>query len=251
MSPKLIVILTSLLFFGMLEQLHPFFQIKAPLLHRMGGNFGLGLINTIATQLTVVGGLTWIWQHPLQLQLPFSPPLLPVSFLLQGIIAFCVLDAYLYLWHRAMHTFGWGWRLHQWHHSDRRMNVSTAYRFHTAEVLLSNVPKLSLIALLGISPEALMLYECCFAASLIFHHSNWALPRGCDRVLSYLIVTPNLHRLHHSQLRSHQQYNFSSLLTVWDRWFGTWQYPVDPRQIQLGLGRSSGSLQSGTRSSFG
>lgn len=234
MSAKVAAILTGLFLFGLLETLYPFFQFKTSLPRRMVLNFSLGLINAIALQVTILAMLAWIWQHPTQLQLPIAQPFPHLPGLLQVILSFCVLDAYLYLWHRAMHRFAWGWQLHRWHHSDREMNVSTAYRFHPGEVLLSNVPKLSLIVFLGISPEALAFYELCFAVSLIFHHSNWALPVKCDRVLSRLIVTPNLHRLHHSQQRHHQHCNFSSLLTLWDRGFGTWQYPAHPEQIRLG-----------------
>jgi sterol desaturase/sphingolipid hydroxylase (fatty acid hydroxylase superfamily) len=175
----------------------------------MGLNFSLGVFNTIVTQLTTLSLLTWLWQNPWHdSSVPFW-------------VTFLSLDAYLYFWHRAMHHYDWGWRLHRLHHSDREMNISTTYRFHTLEVVLSQLPKLVLIVGLGMQPQDVLIYECCFALSLIFHHSNWRLATRVDRWLSYLIVTPTLHRCHHSLDRDDQRHNFSSLLSIWDRLFGT------------------------------
>jgi sterol desaturase/sphingolipid hydroxylase (fatty acid hydroxylase superfamily) len=206
---KTAVILTSLLVFGCLEQLHPFTQFRSTPWRRMVPNFSLGILNTIVTQLTTLALLTWLWQNPLH---HYAAPVW---------VTFLSLDAYMYGWHRMMHRYAWGWRLHRLHHSDRELNISTTYRFHTLEVVLSQLPKLLLIALLGMQPQDVLIYECCFALSLVFHHSNWRLSPHVDRLLSYLIVTPNLHRRHHSPKAEDQQHNFSSLMSLWDRWFGT------------------------------
>jgi sterol desaturase/sphingolipid hydroxylase (fatty acid hydroxylase superfamily) len=215
MEPKIVVIGLSLIIFGGLEQLMPFARLRSSLWRRMVPNFSLGLLNTIVTQLTTLSLLTWIWQHPLHTN---APPL---------IVTFLGLDAYLYFWHRAMHRYDWGWQLHRLHHSDREMNISTTYRFHPVEVVLSQLPKLGLIALCGFQPQDVLVYECCFALILVFHHSNWRLSPRVDRWLRYLIVTPALHRLHHSPDRADQQHNFSSLLSLWDRLFGTFGQLVD------------------------
>lgn len=231
MNWKLVVILSSLLIFGSLENLFPFFQFKQPFLRRVSINLALGLLNTGLTSLTVIAALSWIWQQTTWqgyfLALPWP--------WLRFILSFLLLDAYMYAWHRLMHTSAWGWRLHQIHHSDRAMNTSTAYRFHALEVLLSNLPKLSLIWLFGITPTHLLIYEIIFAAALIFHHSNWALPLRIDRALSYVIVTPNYHRAHHARLLSGMRSNYASLLTVWDILFHSVRYPAAPEAIKLGI----------------
>ena len=231
MNWKLFAILSSLVLFGSLENLFPFFQFKQPFLRRMTINLALGLLNAGLTSLTVVVLLSWIWQQTAWqgylLALPW--PWLRFS------LSFLLLDVYMYAWHRLMHTSAWGWRLHQVHHSDRAMNTSTAYRFHAIEVLLSNLPKLCLIWLFGITPTHLLIYEVIFAAELIFHHSNWALPLPLDRALSYVIVTPNYHRAHHARLLSGMRSNYASLLTIWDILFCSVQYPALPEAIKLGI----------------
>lgn len=231
MNWKLVVILGSLLIFGSLENLFPFFQFKQPFLGRVTVNLALGLLNTVLTSFTVVVLLSWIWQ-----QTTWQGYLLNIPWpWLRFILSLLLLDAYMYAWHRLMHTSSWGWRLHQVHHSDRAMNTSTAYRFHAIEVLLSNVPKLFLIWLFGMTPNHLLIYEMIFAAELIFHHSNWALPLHLDRALSYVIVTPNYHRAHHARLLSGMRSNYASLLTVWDTLFYSVRYPAVPEAIKLGI----------------
>ena len=231
MNWKLLAIVGSLVFFGSLENLFPFFQFKQPLLRRIAINFTLGIVNAGVTSLTVAIVLTWIWQ---QSKGPGYLAIIPGAWL-QCVVAFLLLDGYMYAWHRLMHTSAIGWKLHQVHHSDRAMNISTAYRFHAIEVLLSNLPKLGLIWLLGITPTYLLIYEAVFAAELIFHHSNWALPLRIDRALSYVIVTPNYHRAHHSRQLDGTQSNYASLLTIWDVLFHSARYPTAPEAITLGL----------------
>ncbi|MFM6122986.1 MAG: sterol desaturase family protein [Sphaerospermopsis kisseleviana] len=154
---------------------------------------------------------------------------------LHFILSFLVLDWYMYTWHRLIHSLPLGWRFHIVHHTDRWMNISTAYRFHTLEVIVSNIPKIGLIYLLGIIPNAWILYESVFSVSLVFHHSNFALPFKIDKLLSYFIVTPNYHRAHHSQLRKNLNSNYASLLTIWDIIFKSSAYPSKPEIIQLGI----------------
>jgi sterol desaturase/sphingolipid hydroxylase (fatty acid hydroxylase superfamily) len=231
MNWKLLVIFSSLVIFGSLENLFPFFQFKQPFLRRVRINLALGLLNTGSTSLIVIVGLSWIWQ-----QTTWQGYLLALHWpWLRFVVSFLLLDAYMYAWHRLMHNSRWGWRLHQVHHSDRAMNTSTAYRFHAIEVLLSNLPKLLLIWLFGIAPAHLLIYEIFFAAELIFHHSNWALPRQFDRALSYVIVTPNYHRAHHARLLMGMRSNYASLLTVWDLLFRSARYPAVPEAIKLGI----------------
>ncbi len=134
-----------------------------------------------------------------------------------------------------MHSLPITWQFHQVYHTEISMNTSTACRFHIVEVILSNFHKLFLIWLLGIKPSYLLFYEIFLAIELIFHHSNWAFYWKLDKLFSYIIVTPNLHRLHHSQSFKDTQYNYASILTIWDKLFHTCSYPKYPEKIQLGL----------------
>jgi sterol desaturase/sphingolipid hydroxylase (fatty acid hydroxylase superfamily) len=141
----------------------------------------------------------------------------------------------MYAWHWLMHSTSVGWRFQLAHHTERAMNVSTAYRFHTVEVLVSNVPKIFLIWIFGISPVCYLLYEVVYAIELIFQHSNWDLPYKVDRLLSHFIVTPNYHRLHHSRQMDAARSNYASMFTFWDGLFNRRRYPASPRTIELGV----------------
>ncbi|MFB2921686.1 sterol desaturase family protein [Aerosakkonema funiforme] len=197
----------------------------------MTHNFVLGIVNAIASSLTTVLLLKWVWQQNIWLGLfaGIKPPWLV------AILSFLILDVYLYFWHRLMHTLPVAWRFHRVHHTEMEMNISTAYRFHTIEVLVSNLPKVFLIWLFGIEPIHTFMYELLFTIVVVFHHSNWNLPYKVDKFLSYLIVTPNYHRIHHSQIVKETNSNYASLLSVWDRIFKSYRYSKNPQWIKLGL----------------
>jgi sterol desaturase/sphingolipid hydroxylase (fatty acid hydroxylase superfamily) len=226
-----LAVVSSVLLFGLLENNFPFFEFKQSFNQRTYPNLLLGCVNVVANSVTIAFLLNWIWQQTFWrgfLQFVQSP-------ILAIAISFLLLDAYLYLWHRLMHSNRLTWRFHQVHHTEISMNTSTAYRFHTVEVILSNIPKLFLVWLFGIKLNYLFVYEITLAIGLIFHHSNLALPWKLDKCLSYLIVTPNFHRSHHSQVFASTQTNYASLLTIWDRLFQTCYYPKYPDKIDLGL----------------
>lgn len=231
MDAKLTAVLGSIFIFGILENLFPFFQYKQSFAKRISHNFALGLLNAIATSLTTILLLKWVWQQNIWLGL--FQGIKPLW--LVGILSFLLLDAYLYFWHRLMHVWPIAWRFHRVHHTEMSMNISTAYRFHTVEVLLSNLPKIFLILLFGIRPIHAVIYELAFTIIVVFHHSNWHLPYRVDQALSYLIVTPNYHRLHHSQIVKETNSNYASLLTIWDRLFWSFRDSSNPQLIKLGL----------------
>jgi sterol desaturase/sphingolipid hydroxylase (fatty acid hydroxylase superfamily) len=152
-----------------------------------------------------------------------------------GVLAFLVLDLYMYLWHRSMHVIPLAWRFHRLHHTDRSMNVSTAYRFHPIEIISSIVPKLALIWWLAIPSNFVVIYELVFTVVIAVHHSNLNLPASLDRILALVILTPNYHRIHHSQVVSETNSNYASVLIWWDRLFGTHKSRPDLGNIQLGI----------------
>jgi sterol desaturase/sphingolipid hydroxylase (fatty acid hydroxylase superfamily) len=231
MGWKFIALLGSLFLFGILEHLYPFFSFKQRFTQRVAANVSLGVLNILATSGTTALLLAWVWHQSLWqgLFLSIHSPVLLFA------LSLLCLDAYMYSWHRLMHSTAWGWRFHQVHHSDWAMNVSTTYRFHTVEVILSNIPKILLIGVLGIPPVCIIIYETLYAVQLIFEHSNWKLDRTIDRYLSYVIVTPNYHRLHHSKLIEHSGSNYASFLTIWDWIWRSQAYPHAPEEIRLGV----------------
>ncbi len=125
--------------------------------------------------------------------------------------------------HLAMHKLPWLWRLHRVHHSDTHLDVSTTVRFHPLEFALQLPVSAAVILSLGAPPSAVILYELMDAAINVFAHANIRLPGRIDHILSRVIVTPHLHRVHHSTRRRETDSNFGATLPIWDIAFGTWR----------------------------
>ncbi|MBX2867353.1 MAG: sterol desaturase family protein [Acidiferrobacterales bacterium] len=145
---------------------------------------------------------------------------------LSGWLAFVatllLLDLAIYLQHICFHKFPTLWRLHRVHHTDIEFDVSTGIRFHPFEMLLSMLIKLTVIALLGPPVLAVLVFEVMLNATSLFNHGNIRIPKAIDRWLRYVLVTPDMHRVHHSILQRETNSNFGFNLPVWDRLFGTY-----------------------------
>lgn len=141
---------------------------------------------------------------------------------LEVLLAVIILDFAIWLQHVATHKVPLLWRLHQVHHADRDIDVTTAIRFHPVEIGLSVLWKMVCVLILGASVPAVILFEILLNACAMFSHANIALPTTLDRALRSLIVTPDMHRVHHSVLRHEHDSNYGFNLSVWDRLFGTY-----------------------------
>ena len=150
---------------------------------------------------------------------------------LPGWVAFAaaliLLDAAIYFQHRLFHLLPWAWRLHRVHHVDRAFDVTTGLRFHPLEILLSMIIKIGVVLLIGAPPAAVLVFEIVLNATSIFNHANIRIPKRIDRVLRWFIVTPDMHRVHHSVHPSEQLRNFGFNLSLWDRLLAT--YCAQPR----------------------
>lgn len=144
------------------------------------------------------------------------------------------LDCWMYFWHRANHVIPFLWRFHRMHHSDRHMDVTTATRFHPGEHIISTVLKLGLIPLLGLEVWHLLIYDTLVIAVSQFHHADISLGRW-DRWVRLAIVTPDMHKVHHSDWHQETNSNYSTVLSVWDRLFGSFHKRDDPAIIVFGL----------------
>lgn len=144
-----------------------------------------------------------------------------------------LLDLVIYLQHRVFHTVPWLWRLHRMHHADLELDVTSGLRFHPLEILLSMAIKVAIVMLLGAPAVAVILFEVLLNATAMFNHGNVRLPRTIDRRLRWLLVTPDMHRVHHSVVRAETDSNFGFSLSWWDRLFGT--YREQPAAGQLGM----------------
>jgi len=152
-------------------------------------------------------------------------------------LAFIALDFAIWVQHVIFHKVPLLWKLHAMHHVDQDLDATSGVRFHPIEILLSAILKIGLVALIGPSAFAVLLFEVILNASALFNHANLKLPLGLDKALRLVIVTPDMHRIHHSPYRAETDTNYGFFLSVWDRVFGT--YTTQPREnhetMRLGL----------------
>lgn len=150
-------------------------------------------------------------------------------------LGFLSLDLWTYWWHRINHTVPLFWRFHRAHHTDTEMDASTAFRFHPGEIVFSSLLRIPLFLLLGLPPAVLPWYEAVLAFSTLFHHANLGIGLAADAVVRNIVVSPIMHKLHHS-VESHEfSSNYSSIFSWWDRLFGSWTETAEPEKIILGL----------------
>jgi len=143
-------------------------------------------------------------------------------------LSIIALDMMIYLQHVMVHAVPALWRLHRMHHADLDFDVTTGSRFHPIEIILSMLIKFSAIVVLGAPVVAVLIFEILLNATAMFNHSNVKLPSAMDRLLRTIIVTPDMHRVHHSINDFETNSNFGFNLSIWDRMFGTYQaQPVD------------------------
>lgn len=203
---------------------------------RWPANLALAVLNTLLLRIVfrgalpagAIGAAWWAKQHGFglfnMLQMP-EPAVLILSVLL--------LDLAIYTQHVLFHTLPILWRLHMVHHADRDIDVTTALRFHPIEIMLSMLIKISLVVLLGIPPLAVLVFEITLNGMAMFNHSNIALPARLDSLLRSLLVTPDMHRVHHSVIRHETNSNFGFNLSCWDHLFGT--YRAQPLAGHVGM----------------
>lgn len=149
------------------------------------------------------------------------------------LISLLLFDLAIYLQHVVFHAVPALWRLHRMHHADLEFDVTTGLRFHPIEIALSMGIKMMLVLVLGPPAVAILLFEVVLNASAMFNHSNIRLPNRLDRLLRFVMVTPDMHRVHHSDIPAETHSNFGFNLPWWDRIFGT--YIAQPRKGHQGM----------------
>ena len=157
----------------------------------------------------------------------------PVPVAVAIVVSVIAMDFTIYLQHVMVHAVPALWRLHRVHHADLDFDVTTGARFHTVEILLSMLIKFAIIIVLGPPVVAVVIFEVVLNATAMFNHSNVSMPKGLDRVLRWFLVTPDMHRVHHSVEDDEANSNFGFSLPWWDRLFGT--YRDQPRAGHQGM----------------
>jgi sterol desaturase/sphingolipid hydroxylase (fatty acid hydroxylase superfamily) len=220
---------------AMWEILAPRRPLAAGRVRRWPSNLGILVVNALCVRLLIptaavgaallAAGRGWGLLHVAQLRLSVAT-----------LIGFVVLDLVIYAQHFVFHKVPVLWRLHRMHHADLDVDVSTGGRFHPFEILISMLIKIATVILLGIPAVAVLLFEVVLNATSMFNHSNVAMPAILDRVLRLVVVTPDMHRVHHSILRHETDSNFGFNLPWWDRLFGTYRAAPEAGHKEMTLG---------------
>jgi sterol desaturase/sphingolipid hydroxylase (fatty acid hydroxylase superfamily) len=199
---------------------------------RWSGNLGLVVLNTVLLRLMFPAAAVGVaafsaangWGALKHFQVPFW---------LAVPLAVMAMDWVIWLQHVMVHAVPALWRLHRVHHADLDYDLTTGSRFHPIEIVLSKLIKVATITVLGPPVVAVVIFEVLLNAAALFNHGNIRLPAGLDRVLRWVIVTPDMHRVHHSVEEDETHSNFGFNLPWWDHLFGT--YRAHPRAGQVGM----------------
>lgn len=148
-----------------------------------------------------------------------------------------LLDLWIYWWHRVNHEVPFLWRFHEVHHLDEMLDTSSALRFHVGEVVLSSLVRAAVIFALAMPLSSVVVFEIVVLASALFHHSNLKLPPSFERSLSFFIVTPSIHWVHHHAKRSDTDSNYSTVLSLWDHVFGSRSKTSRSVDMKIGVER--------------
>lgn len=234
LSVRLIAFAGALIVVSVCECLRP--RRAAARGSRWRHNIALSAVDAGVARLVLPIGLTgfaiWLETHGIGLL-----PAATESHLARFIVSFAALDLVVYLQHRLFHALPTLWRFHQVHHSDAAVDVTTGIRFHPVEILLSLALKAAVIAALGAPPLAVLAFEIVLNAGSLISHANLHLPAVADTLLRTIVVTPDMHRIHHSTRGEEQASNFGFNLSWWDRLFRTYrpQPRIDHRVMPLGV----------------
>jgi sterol desaturase/sphingolipid hydroxylase (fatty acid hydroxylase superfamily) len=209
-------------------------------------NLVLWLIGVVLASF-VFGSTVWALLQWMQLRGIGALPLLPLPGWLHAVLAFALLDAADYVFHRLSHNLRWLWLMHAVHHSDAQVDVTTNLRQHPLHIVLTQLWKLAACAAIGVPPWVYLVHEILNLGFAYWHHAAIRWPRWLDRALSWLIVTPRLHWNHHSPLAERTNSNYGVILSCWDRACATLTKPAgDPAEFGL-----RALIEPGWHSAFG
>ncbi len=225
----------ALVVLGLLELLAPRRRQSVARLLRWPGNLGLVALDTLLVRLlfpvAAVGAALFAEQRGWGL---FNLTAWPAW--LEVILALILLDLLIYGQHVLFHRLPWLWRVHRVHHADLEFDVTTGLRFHPVEILLSMAIKIAAVMLLGAAAVAVLLFELVLNATAMWSHSNIRLVGGLDPLLRPLLVTPDMHRVHHSVIPRETHSNFGFNLACWDRLFGTYRERPEAGHERMTIG---------------
>jgi sterol desaturase/sphingolipid hydroxylase (fatty acid hydroxylase superfamily) len=205
---------------GALEALIPGFHQAPERRHRWPTNFSLGFVNATLVPLapvSAVGVAGWAYAHSVGLLNQIATPWWIAMMCTLAVRSFAG-----YAVHLLMHKAPLLWRVHRVHHFDTHLDISTSLRSHPAEYVISLLIIAPIAVALGLTASVLVLYELADLMVSMFSHANVRMPERLDRRLRWVLVTPNMHSIHHSAYRPETDSNYGTVFTIWDRLFGTY-----------------------------
>ena len=227
-----LVFFTAAVALVLMERVRAWQRQPVRMARRWTSNIGLFLIGTVVTAVIIPVGIYAFAQR----QPPGLMSELALPFAAQLVLTFLLLDFWRYWEHRWFHQVRLLWRFHLVHHSDTEIDVTTSERHHPLEFLLGTTAILVLIGTLGLPAQGIAVYLLAATVVTLYSHANLRLPASLDRRLGRLVVTPAVHAVHHSASQAQTDSNYGSVLTVWDRLFGTYVDPATARIRHFGLG---------------
>jgi sterol desaturase/sphingolipid hydroxylase (fatty acid hydroxylase superfamily) len=215
-----------------LEYLAPRRQLKPVRAKRWFTNWTIVILDSVLVRLlfktAAVGGALWAAESGIGL---FN--LIEAPYWLAFAVSFLALDFTVWFSHLLSHKVPLFWRFHRMHHADVDIDVSTAIRFHPVEIIASMGVKYAVVLALGAPAAAVLMFEIVLNGGAMFNHANFRLPLWLDRWLRLVIVTPDMHRVHHSVIREEHNSNYGFNLSIWDRMFST--YVAQPEKGHDGM----------------
>jgi sterol desaturase/sphingolipid hydroxylase (fatty acid hydroxylase superfamily) len=215
------------------ERRAPARPLSLPRSIRWQANLGLGLINMLVVRLIVPGSAIALAALAAEEGWGLFNRLAVPAWIALGLCVI-VLDLMVYLQHVLFHSVPTLARLHAVHHADPDFDLTTGIRFHPLEILLSALIKIAVVAALGAPVLAVLVFEVLLNATAMFNHANVSLPAGLERWVRRVLVTPDMHRIHHSMAEAERNSNYGFCLSVWDRLLGTLT-PAARGKLQIGL----------------
>lgn len=205
-----------------IESIFPLFKRSAKTYKRWFTNFTFVILNTLVLRFffpVLAASFAVICnQYNIGLFNYYDFPIL-----LSMVISFLLLDLGIWIQHLLFHRSNFLWRFHKIHHSDEEVDFTTGIRFHPLEIIISMMYKLILLTIIGPSVVLVIIFEIILNASSIFNHGNIKIPKVLDSALRKLIVTPNMHRIHHSEKEKETNSNYGFNFSIWDKLFGTYR----------------------------
>ena len=201
---------------------------------RMSTNFIIAIPSYTLLRIMLIPAMVWLAIGSQNLKLGLNYQYLMPAPVKIG-VTLLLLDYSNFIWHILLHRLPFLWRFHLVHHTDLDLDVTTAFRFHFGELIGSVFFRGAVVFLIGASPVLVLMYEIVFEGATQFHHSNWKLPIRVERIINKLIVTPRMHGIHHSKIKTEADSNFSVILSLWDRLHRTIRLNIHQGDVEVGM----------------